>query len=1032
MAQEEFEDFSFASPWERFSGAVEQVLRSWCRPGGEKSTAERDVATEVELKHKLPFRKDAYLLKLYLKGAANREEPDTDHQDSIDDAGEIPPPSSTVSRSSGEGSDVASLSDESLTEQDLPSDSQASGAGGSSGATTTTEQPSILKRESINASRFSGGVFSSAVTHFDDSLHKIQRWFGVGTFALLRPGSYTGRILDSQEATTVLSAISLALSNTPNPLPVFIPVHDNFRDGYWGVAVIDGKTVHFDVDSSQATRRPDGVRQVSGQLAVLSEQLAGYSPEASNLCQALAQAHGPETDVDMDAGNVTEAGGYEVTVSACVAYRVPVPGTPPELEASDAASYWRDTWDEGCVWQPWAVEVDPIEALELDLIWKEAPLTLLQGTPKLTASNADQWRLQVLAAERSPNVTWSIFSQKRSFDRQHLRLPRLKNVMEGREWGVGGYTGDKRTLSVRLRGLLDGLEWVESARVVGDLGDALWWDVRTESLPVVPPEEVLMQSIKDLFGEGEDLKPGFMTDHVHYADLNREFEKACALSSMAPFDSLFCRLALHAVVYKNPRAVSLLWGHFVHAIRRKHWEPLNLLPFMADGGMDSLAEPPVPDLNACLAHQKLQLINVCIHRRKIQEKGGYVSSAISKLSGQPSHRDTAGSVESEYESCNDGEEPFQSMDISHRISSGEASELYSAGGGIEEELGPSTVGQRVGDIQQDGGSNEGVASVLEECLLLHPSVPVNVPSTQPIPVYTADTLAQQQSMLSALEESPEGQRRASKIQTRVLMSDMAAFKAANHGCALEDFVRWHSPKDWIKDEKGSGKLSLRMSQANNRWKQHWQEVEPCPAARQIPLMDPLVEGERAMHYLETIPPSELFHQMIHVGFLGMLGCLQRSQSAELPPIRNALIEFQKHVERWDPDEMSLRKSSALLDGFELLERVVVLGEAVAKRLRGCPKASLSILEMLVGSDAGQECMDERKGVDVSDDEKPMVSAIMRQGKRGTSTANWAPALEHEWMISCRKGEGEGVVGHRLFVKDAVGELRIGTVLTAED
>jgi hypothetical protein len=27
---------------------------------------------------------------------------------------------------------------------------------------------------------------------------------------------------------------------------------------------------------------------------------------------------------------------------------------------------------------------------------------------------------------------------------------------------------------------------------------------------------------------------------------------------------------------------------------------------------------------------------------------------------------------------------------------------------------------------------------------------------------------------------------------------MSAFKAANPGCVLEDFVRWHSPRDWIE------------------------------------------------------------------------------------------------------------------------------------------------------------------------------------------------------------------------------------------
>ncbi|KAL7176495.1 hypothetical protein ACSBR2_029931 [Camellia fascicularis] len=41
-----------------------------------------------------------------------------------------------------------------------------------------------------------------------------------------------------------------------------------------------------------------------------------------------------------------------------------------------------------------------------------------------------------------------------------------------------------------------------------------------------------------------------------------------------------------------------------------------------------------------------------------------------------------------------------------------------------------------------------------------------------------------------------------------LLSDMQAFKAANPGCILEDFVRWHSPLDWTEIEpSGEAKVT---------------------------------------------------------------------------------------------------------------------------------------------------------------------------------------------------------------------------------
>lgn len=34
-----------------------------------------------------------------------------------------------------------------------------------------------------------------------------------------------------------------------------------------------------------------------------------------------------------------------------------------------------------------------------------------------------------------------------------------------------------------------------------------------------------------------------------------------------------------------------------------------------------------------------------------------------------------------------------------------------------------------------------------------------------------------------------------RMKSDTLSSDMSAFKAANPGAVLEDFLRWHSPKD---------------------------------------------------------------------------------------------------------------------------------------------------------------------------------------------------------------------------------------------
>lgn len=62
---------------------------------------------------------------------------------------------------------------------------------------------------------------------------------------------------------------------------------------------------------------------------------------------------------------------------------------------------------------------------------------------------------------------------------------------------------------------------------------------------------------------------------------------------------------------------------------------------------------------------------------------------------------------------------------------------------------------------------------------------------------TEDMLEEQAEILTQLGTSEEGARVRAQMQCASLLSDMEAFKAANPGCLLEDFVRWYSPFDWI-------------------------------------------------------------------------------------------------------------------------------------------------------------------------------------------------------------------------------------------
>lgn len=96
---------------------------------------------------------------------------------------------------------------------------------------------------------------------------------------------------------------------------------------------------------------------------------------------------------------------------------------------------------------------------------------------------------------------------------------------------------------------------------------------------------------------------------------------------------------------------------------------------------------------------------------------------------------------------------------------------------------------------------------------------------------------------------------------------MSAFKAANPDAVFEDFIRWHSPGDWVSEgseEKESGtrlsgdwpprgRLSKRMSDHGNFWRKLWNDAPALAAYEQKSLLDPNREGEKVLFGFDILP-----------------------------------------------------------------------------------------------------------------------------------------------------------------------------------
>lgn len=215
-----------------------------------------------------------------------------------------------------------------------------------------------------------------------------------------------------------------------------------------------------------------------------------------------------------------------------------------------------------------------------------------------------------------------------------------------------------------------------------------------------------------------------------------------------------------------------------------------------------------PNSRTSLLHQKLQMLNVCIDRRK--------------------RRDEAAQNQQEEESDSDDSDD----------------EFYECNEDLEV---PKKKSKPIGRLEKFGNLK-----------LLKTGDPIYVPVTQePVPK-TEDELEQYSDVMKKSGLNPED----------CLLSDMQSFKAANPDAIFDDFIRWYSPKDWIQEEEldefdqKKGHLSVRMKIPENIWVQLWESAGAVPAKRQRRLFDDTVEAVKTLNYLESRKISEIVELLL--------------------------------------------------------------------------------------------------------------------------------------------------------------------------
>lgn len=763
---------------------------------------------------------------------------------------------------------------------------------------------------------------------------RAQEWFHLAEkeqpCLCLCPESYSGRILDGDEVSTLLSACASALTHLNMDWPIFLPVSDGLRDAFRGVSIdaLAGVIRYYESDSVH------GGRVESHELLDTQVQLRLFRHLISRKRSA---AEGPPLSfgTTLDGGASSTMNNIASSNSVCIQYSYALPEKcfrqgdndyEYETASSRADSSQMEIvlgdWDHGAPWRPWAQFDDPIGALELDVIWQSS----ISTSPDISLQDPNVVRIAALSNVHERDDGYRGFAlQAVDKRRKYLTLPIVYTYSSSADILSPG-TNFSSALSSFLN---SSRQYGDVAHSVGQMASEDWWLRLGSHVPKAVPDWVIQDAIRDVFNA--PLLPVWPKDtqrsYVHEGDGIDTLEKVGLwIGKAAPLSSLTTRLGLHAMVLNNPRALSALWIQFVRELRFTYWEKLQRLPRMSDA-------PTSPDSSTCLLHQKLQQIDYCI---------GY---AIHQTASTAS-------------------------DVTRST------------------------------LIEDGGV---LLKDVQGCTMYkthHPAQPICIPKTQDAPPLTEDQLTEQALALSAATEEER-----IRVSGSLLLSDMEAFKAANGDCSLADFILWHSPKDI---DPTSRELSSRMVQNGNTWHQLWQKAQAIPASKQKPLFQPHKEGERALHYLETLSVKDLYSELFALGTSAAITILsQASCSTLLPTIKRHMDDLKSLLFKTG--------RQSFVQSLHDTENMVAAGHSLLQRL-SASNASLvnDILTAALADDAAAAVA----LVDIN-------PSLLKDFKFDES----APIAREWWYRLVAEGSEEGQKDYMMGVRALPYELRVSTVVS---
>ncbi|XP_051884475.1 rab3 GTPase-activating protein catalytic subunit isoform X2 [Pristis pectinata] len=756
---------------------------------------------------------------------------------------------------------------------------------------------------------------------FPPRAHCLVRWYGLREFVIIAPAATNDAVISESKCNILLSSISIALGNTGCQVALFVQIQQKSRRMYVGVC--EGPGVRTDFEMVHLRKVPNQYNHLSGLLDIFKSKIGcpltplppiNVAIRFTYILQDWQQYSWPQQPPDFDALVGGEVGGLEFGKL------------------------------------PFGACEDPISELHLATTWPHLTEGIIVDNDvysDLDALQAPLWSVRVRKADNPQCLLGDFLTE---FFKLCLRKESTDEILGRSTFEDENHADISQALqklteptSVHMPRLSTMSNMVHSAR------KRMHKHRRIEESPI--SNEVLNSILLFLFPDAVE-KAGDSSNAKRSSSGGSSIATAEEEGNLysqfksAPSDSLTYKLALCLCMvnfyHGGMRGVAHLWQEFVLEMRYR-LENNYLVPGLSTGA---------PDLKCCLLHQKLQMLNCCIERKKARDVGKkqtsenvMVGSTERKLSNNAGKGTTESMDNKEFDKENKGESSQQKSWDSWSDSEDEFFECLSDTEDLKESRQESETkeGTTKGEKKDEGGKKDiqkcrpdGRLHQHGKLTLLLTGDPLYIPLTQEPAPMTEDLLEEQSEVLAKLGTSAEGAHLRARMQSACLLSDMESFKAANPGCCLEDFVRWYSPRDYVEeeftDEVGDkvlrGELSARMKIPGNMWVEVWETAKPIPARRQRRLFDDTREAEKVLHYLVGLKPADLTRHLLPCILHAALLKVKEEESIEdIPSVRKLIQQIITHASKL------LRYSNPDIKKLEEIISQITASETIIARSR---------------------------------------------------------------------------------------------------